>query len=141
MKRETLLKAAGYGLIFGIFALSAAAVVAWTGPGSNTPPTCPTSIQGCNVPINVGGTAQTKAGNFTATNITATGTLSGAGIYNSYNSTWTGYPGAAYTLNSGTGGDVTSESCSLGGSMYAFQYQASPDGCCNDFVDAVVWCH
>ncbi len=55
------------GSVFGAALFGATAVIAWTGPGSNTPPNCPTSIQGCNVPINTGSTAQTKTGTLTAT--------------------------------------------------------------------------
>ncbi|HYC83174.1 MAG TPA: hypothetical protein VEB60_01335 [Candidatus Paceibacterota bacterium] len=41
------------------------ALAAWTPPPA-TPPTCPESTPGCNVPINVSATAQTKRGAFYA---------------------------------------------------------------------------
>jgi hypothetical protein len=43
--------------------LSADAVYAWSNPPAGTPPTCPTGQPGCDAPLNVSGTFQSKDGN------------------------------------------------------------------------------
>jgi|SRR3989344_1457100 len=44
---------------------------AWSGPPSGTPPTCPAGYAGCDAPINVGATTQTKTGNLTVAGLTS----------------------------------------------------------------------
>ena len=44
---------------------------AWSGPPSGTPPTCPAGYAGCDAPINVGGTTQTKTGDLTVSGLTS----------------------------------------------------------------------
>lgn len=52
----------GIGFFVGVSALSVLAD--WTAPTS-TPPACPAGSPGCDAPINVSGTAQTKLGSLT----------------------------------------------------------------------------
>lgn len=60
-KSSTILKRAAVlaGLALGSFAI--AALADWTAP-NNTPPACPTGQPGCDAPVNVGASAQTKTG-------------------------------------------------------------------------------
>ena len=42
---------------------------AWSGPPSGTPPTCPAGYAGCDAPVNVGATTQTKTGDLTVSGL------------------------------------------------------------------------
>jgi hypothetical protein len=64
-----------FAITLGVLA-AGVALAAWSGPPSGTPPNCPTGSAGCDAPLNVSGTYQSKSGNlgaasFIAPNVTA----------------------------------------------------------------------
>ncbi len=79
------LRSALKGLIVGTLCASAAAAAAWSGP-PGTPPGCASGYAGCDAPLNVGATAQTKQGSLTVSSASspslyATNSAGGYGAY------------------------------------------------------------
>jgi hypothetical protein len=67
------------GIAFGIALALGISAIAFSEP-SNTPPVCPSGTPGCDAPLNVSGTAQTKAGDLTVNKIYATNISVAPGI-------------------------------------------------------------
>lgn len=91
-----------YGAVLGACALGASiALAAWTAP-LNGPPTCTSGNPGCDAPINVSSTAQTKSGSLTVSTSTASTYCIGASCI----SAWPSSGGGGTIGGSGTGGYI-----------------------------------
>ena len=75
-KMHQFVKAGLVGLALFSLALTASASSTWTPPPAGTPPSCPSGTPGCDAPINVGPTAQTKSGLFEVDGGFISGTVS-----------------------------------------------------------------
>lgn len=64
-KTSHLVRYTSFTIIFFGLALTIGTLYAWNPPPSGVPPTCPSGQPGCDAPINVGNTFQSKDGNLT----------------------------------------------------------------------------
>ncbi len=74
-KREKLIQYVKSAILAIALVAGLSFIQAWSGPPAGTPPACPSGSVGCDAPINVSNTAQTKTGDLTIDNAANTSLL------------------------------------------------------------------